>query len=209
MVSRKIIEFNHYVLTHKNELTLKWIKAYNFFNRYLTDSDLEYEINLNGQPTTFRIHFIVNNYAHLMGVKYKHGNKNFWIAVKNNQISWNSISPNHSNYPGVSTPTDNLIRKSQAIGGLADITKPGVKLSLDGSLMKVNFDLTIRSRKEIITILFKKVTTNHSEYYVPISLMTLSNQSDIKEYYQHTKVYDVVHLYKIPFDSSISKTIIF
>lgn len=198
MVSKKTTEFKHYIDTNKVPLYNSWRKAQLFLEKYLASSDLEYQVIIDNHQTSFRIHFSPKNFEHLLGIKYS--SSSFWKNLSDNKISWDSISTPHHKYYGNASPLNDLKRKTQAISALNDLVRPGVLLSLDASLMYVNFDISIRSKKQLVTMLFKRV----NNYYVPISLMSLSTPSEITNFYQDnsTTLFSVAHIIQHPHDKS-------
>jgi len=110
------------------------------------------------------VRFQKNNFMHLCGVTYLGGPHRFWEDLLNQRLSFESIRLKNDGYS---------LQKLQIISEVSQLNSPDLMITGRQIFLNLKYDHLIRTKKAIMAI----ALTQFDDYYKPISLLNLQNQS--------------------------------
>lgn len=162
------------------QIIRKYLKDINevalFFQDYFIDKHVDYIYDTNKITT---VSFLGTNFAHLCGIKYKHGAKNFFRAAQKNKIDLSCIEIKNDG---------STVLKLMVLKDCNTLINPGVVITSDG-IVSTNFSY----EKSILTktMFMALVIETSNNLYYPQSIINLGAKT-VKSIPTHT--YMVEHI---------------
>lgn len=177
---------NEYIkLTQINEVKIKEDmnrakQAYIFLKKHVFNYTYSFFYKDRNNLKKFTLNISNNDFAHLCGIKYDNGNKNFGKDLLGNRLDWNKVYIK-------SDGTTSL--KLAVISSIHLLFTVQSRIESGGKNLNLVYDKLIRTNKEILGLGCKQLSV---EKIVPLSLLNLKTLNRNEKSVQRYKILCVI-----------------